>query len=555
MTASAWIIDGYVDEPACLGVPPYVSPYIRTTAGVLISHGHPVRYYTIDQMRSDPGLLKEAGKADLVVMIAGVTVPGKYLGGTPAGYPDIRLIASSLPGPVTLLGGPVLFGTSPGGGTRSFRADLSGFDHLLQGSPAQALDAYLSSEETIRPHAYAEDDIWAVAGAGIVRQHPLFPHVICEMETARGCSHGASGGCSFCTEPFYGRPEYRTIAGIRDEVSALYQQGVRHFRLGRQPDLLTFRAGPGEFPVPCPEILASLFTAIREAAPDLKTLHIDNINPGTIGRHPDASREALRAIVQGHTPGDVAAFGMETADPEVVRVNNLKADPGLVLEAVRVVNEVGAVREGGIPHLLPGLNFIAGLAGETARTYQLNREFLMQVLNEGLLVRRVNIRQLMPFEGTRAWEENSLPVSDKAFRRFKEEVRKQFDLPMLRKVFPAGTVLRQVIIEVTGQTSFGRQLGSYPILAGIPLPLPVGAVIDLVVVDHGMRSITALPWPVPINSLPARALSFIPGLNRPAITAIQANRPFPDHESLQRITGLPLPLGLFSFTSPVVPSR
>ncbi len=36
MPAEAYILDGYVDEPACLGVPPYVSPYIRTVAGALI---------------------------------------------------------------------------------------------------------------------------------------------------------------------------------------------------------------------------------------------------------------------------------------------------------------------------------------------------------------------------------------------------------------------------------------------------------------------------------------------------------------------------------------
>jgi len=33
MPADAVIIDGYVDEPACLGVPPYISPYIRTLQG------------------------------------------------------------------------------------------------------------------------------------------------------------------------------------------------------------------------------------------------------------------------------------------------------------------------------------------------------------------------------------------------------------------------------------------------------------------------------------------------------------------------------------------
>ena len=54
MTSETVIIDGYVDEPACLGVPPYISPYIRTVAGVLKEHGLSPEYITIDQLRKDP---------------------------------------------------------------------------------------------------------------------------------------------------------------------------------------------------------------------------------------------------------------------------------------------------------------------------------------------------------------------------------------------------------------------------------------------------------------------------------------------------------------------
>jgi len=47
------IIDGYVDEPAVLGVPPYVSTYVRYVAGAFFLKGYDVRYYTIDQVRAD----------------------------------------------------------------------------------------------------------------------------------------------------------------------------------------------------------------------------------------------------------------------------------------------------------------------------------------------------------------------------------------------------------------------------------------------------------------------------------------------------------------------
>src|SRR5690606_12524416 len=251
---------------------------------------------------------------------------------------------------------------------------------------------------------------------------------MCELETATGCSRATVGGCSFCTEPFYGLPRYRDIEGIAEEVAALHAAGARHFRLGRQPDLLAYKSsGGGEFPVPRREALEDLFSAVRENAPDLRTLHTDNINPGTIARHEDAARAALAAIVAGHTSGDTAAFGMETADPAVVAANNLKAMPDDVFRAIEVVNEVGGKRTGGIPELLPGLNFIVGLAGETPATFDANEAFLRRVFDAGLLVRRVNIRQVMPFEGTAAYEENTLGLHDARFRAFKEWTRREFD--------------------------------------------------------------------------------------------------------------------------------
>ena len=187
---------------------------------------------------------------------------------------------------------------------------------------------------------------------------------------------------------------------------------------------------------------------------------------------------------------------METADPAVIAANNLKADADEVFRAIEIVNEEGGKRRDNVPELLPGLNFVCGLAGETETTYDLNEQFLDRVLKAGLSVRRVNIRQVMPFEGTPAYTNNTLGKHERRFRQFKEYVRNRIDLPMLQRVFPIGTVLRDVQVEVSGDLSFGRQMGSYPILVGIPLRLPERTVTDAVVVDWGMRSVTALPVPV-----------------------------------------------------------
>lgn len=538
MPADAVIIDGYVDEPACLGVPPYISPYIRTAAGVLTEHGYDVRYLTIDRLRTDPFLFSAIRGSGLVLMVAGVTVPGKYLGGTPATLTEVQQVGLQSRGGLTLIGGPIGFGYAPAGGHRAIKQVIAGFDHLLEGSLPEALDSLLSGGEPRGTLDYEQSDRWAILGSPVITQHPSFPHVMCELETARGCTRGATGGCSFCTEPLYGEPVYRSVGGVIAEVEELYRNGARHFRLGRQPDLLTYGAGVGEFPEPRPDLLASLFSGVRDAAHGLQTLHIDNVNPGTISRHEEASREALRVIVAHHTPGDVAAFGMETADPAVIAANNLKASPEQVIQAIKVVNQEGGARVDGIPGLLPGLNFIAGLAGETPATYDLNERFLAGILEAGLLVRRINIRQLMPFEGTRAYTKNTLGLHDSRFRAFKEYVRSKIDLPMLMKVFPLGTLLRGVIIEEPGTLSFGRQMGSYPILVGIPVLIPARSVIDTVVVGWGSRSVTALPVPVEVNRLPAGALRWLPGIGKKKVASIVARRPFGSLEEFQRVTGV-----------------
>ena len=228
---------------------------------------------------------------------------------------------------------------------------------------------------------------------------------------------------------------------------------------------------------------------------------------------------------------------METADPAVIAANNLKAQPDEVFRAIEIVNEVGGARQDGIPGLLPGLNFVCGLAGETPATYDKNEQFLARVLTAGLMVRRVNIRQVMPFEGTPAYTDNTLGKNERRFKAFKEFVRNKIDLPMLQRVFPIGTILRDVRIEVSGELSFGRQPGSYPILAGIPVNLPIRTVIDAVVVDWGMRSITALPLPLNVNTLPASALRWMPGIGKKRVAAVIAKRPFADVAVFKKVAG------------------
>ncbi len=523
------ILDGYVDEPACLGVPPYMAPYPRYVAGALPGEA---LYYTIDQLRNDASILETMDRSDLVVVIAGVTVPGKYIGGTPATLPELERFLGRVKTP-KILGGPIsMFGPGTEGGkmARSMRASTA-FDIIARGDIEAVAHGYVKDGLKVDPGLRrTAGDIaeWAVKGARIVPMHPDYPNTMLEMETYRGCFRGT---CSFCTERFYGRPDFRRIEDVVREAGALYAVGARHFRLGRQPDLLAYMAeGDGEFPEPDPGAIEKLYAGIRAVAPGLKVLHLDNVNPGTIARHPEASKEALRAIIKYHTPGDVAAFGMESADPHVIRLNNLKALPEEVLEAIRLVNDVGGKRgRTGLPELLPGLNFVHGLLGETKETFRLNYAFLKGLLEEGLLVRRINIRQVMPFEGTSMGD-----VGDRiakkhkgVFHAYKEKVRKDIDFEMLKRVVPAGTVLNDVRMELYDRgVSFGRQIATYPILVGVPGELSPGSSYNVKVVGHGFRSVTAVPYPLDANSAPIKTLESLPGVGKKRAAAIVRHRPY-----------------------------
>ncbi|QLG26197.1 radical SAM protein [Halorarum halophilum] len=545
---SVTIVDGYVDEPAHFGVPPYISTYPRFTAGALVDAGVPesgITYHTIDELRDDRRKWADVADADLLVYVGGMTVPGKYVGGTPAEPDEVRELAWTADG-VTLLGGPVRFGVGDeNAGAQEMQRDDLDYDFVAMGDvEAAAYDLVEAGLEGFgnRIREYDEVSRWSSLGAFVVEQHPNHPdYLIAELETSRGCAYR----CSFCTEPLYGDPDFRTAPDVVSEVDALSDRGVRHFRLGRQADILAF-GGDGE--APNPDALRQLYGGIRDVAPDLETLHLDNMNPVTITDYPEASRAAIRVIAEHNTAGDTAAFGLESADPAVREENNLLVSAEECLEAVRVVNEEAGWRpddERGtrLPKLLPGINLVHGLQGETEDTFAHNREFLEDVMEEGLMLRRVNIRQVMAFEGTEMAETGADLAREhkKEFQRYKREVRETVDRPMLERVMPTGTVLPDVHLEYHEDgTTFGRQLGTYPILVGVPGERELGRSIDVTVVDWGYRSVTGVPFPLDVNGASMDELVAIPGVGKGTAGDIIVNRPYGSTEEAGETAGVDL---------------
>jgi len=479
------IIDCYTDEPAGLGVPPFLGVYPRYAAG---HYGENITYLTIDDLRYtrlterrphvklDPPTGKTRidlinhtrppdevrrvlGKARELVIIIGVQTPGKYLSGMPGTYSEAMKLLEGVRGKRVLAGPIVSCGTQQRGGRP---AELPDFNRFVRAEPDFFSD-------------YADLRQKAVDGARLLAQVSL-PKVV-EIETGRGCPRAE--GCSFCTEPLKHSVEWRLPEDVHEEVRALMAAGARHFRLGKQTCIFSYRGGH------LPEI-ESLLAPI--AAMDPEVLHIDNANPAMV------TEERAELFVRYCTPGSTAAFGVESFDPRVAEANNLNATTEMVMEAVRTLNRVGGARgDNGMPHFLPGINLLLGLKGETPETLDLNLSTLKAILDEDLLVRRVNIRQVVPFPGTRLYEEAGTKFvrkNRKHYAAWTERVRHEFDLPMLRRLFPTGTILRHLRSEThEGNVTFLRQLGSYPVVVGVRDRLPLGEWFDVRIADHMLRSL------------------------------------------------------------------
>ncbi|MBQ2486302.1 MAG: radical SAM protein, partial [Candidatus Methanomethylophilus sp.] len=433
------LIDGYIDDPAALGVPPYISPMIRAVAGAAVDAGGEVTYLSVDMLRQG----HQIPDADVTVLLSGNTVPGKYLRSMPMSLKEIREYL------------PKMKGWKLIGGSSAYAPEAEGFDFRIHKDLAASLyDGMTGKEVRERFRTLDEWNRWMLLGADIVKEHQDFPQpLMVEIESYRGCHRYASGGCSFCIEPTKGKPLMRQPEDILAEARRLRELGVCNIRVGGQTCIVSY--GSEDFssgvPRPVPSKVRQLFEGLK--ALGFEHISVDNANPAVIATYPEESSEIIRILADNCSSGNVLALGLESADPAVREANNLNSTADQVLEAIRIINRYGAERgPTGLPKILPGLNIICGLEGETFETYGIDMDFLQRVVDEGLMVRRINIRQVI---GSR--REFHVKMNEKRFKKFKERVREDIDHPLLERMIPLGTVLTGVYAEIhEGNISFGR---------------------------------------------------------------------------------------------------
>ena len=531
------VIDGYEDEPAAFGVPPYVGFHIRYICGVFESMNIAYEVKSIDACRLSP---PDFSKCLGVVIFAGAVVPGKYLRGTPISLKEVQRYISEIEKETPILcGGWAIRGWKQSG-WQPLRPNL----FLSVQDTDASLHYFLKNQEWKHLRRSGEQwSQWAQFGASskaVTTHDDLGGPLTLEVEVYQGCVR-YKRGCKFCIEPKKGVPIWRQPEDIISEVTSALDAGVSHVRLGGMTDTYTYQAEGVvelEYPIPNPEPIAQLLHGLREDE-RLDILHTDNANPSIIAEHLDEAEEITKTLVETLSDGAVLSFGLESADPTVHENNWLNCNASQLKSAIGLINKYGREKgKRGLPKLLPGLNFIAGLNGETAQTYQMNFDLLKEIKDEGHWLRRINLRQV---EGLGFQE-----VNEADFSNFKQRVRDDFDAKWLKEMLPVGQKLGKVwweshdsrtrlprhldescrVEEIRGKAgvSFGRQIGAYPILIGMPYLAPLESQSEVIVVGHGKRSITAVESQIPFKSATMAQLRSIPGIGEKAAWRLVSDR-------------------------------
>lgn len=473
MSKKCVILDCFTVEPSGLGFPPYMGSYPRYAYACLSAMNYEVFYCTIDDFRfatnralpatsieqpTNPyaySLTRNAARTlDLInesewlILIAGDTVPSKHIQAISASIEELTSILSCAKGKAILVG-PLAFGLT--------KSQLSKSDfiatHTHMFLPRNLLNSSVGSPSYEELEPLLSQDF-----ERLLMQVPW--EVIAEIEMYRGCTRKVF--CSFCFEPVKNEViEYRTPDNIVAEIIRLYNAGVHNFRLGQQACFFSYQNRNVEQ-------IYRLLSDIRENCPGIKVLHIDNVDP--LAAASPSGRQIAKIVADLCTPGNCAPMGIESFDLKVINQNSLTCTPEILLRAMANIEEFGAERTtSGLCKFLPGLNLIYGLAGETDHTHEENLKWLQKIYDEGHFAARTNIREAHIYEDTPFAVLNQNSPSrrsqDLTLDSCKSDIADIYTIPMKKRVYPSGTILRrQHAFFKDQQGTWFRKIGSYPIM-------------------------------------------------------------------------------------------
>jgi radical SAM superfamily enzyme with C-terminal helix-hairpin-helix motif len=243
------ILDCFTAEPSGLGIPPFLSPYVRDAYAALrkARPQHDIRYLTVDDVRwclnggtpfvAPPRTdrrtysastnrleaLSLLRAADTVVVVAGEAVPIEPM------HAEVGTLAEIVGALAHVRGSRVLLGPL----VNELRTAAGSQRGLFDIQHTHTMSARTWSLGSNRPLPFEElrESRAGVDFAGLVSQLAWDP--IAEVGLYRGCTRRLA--CSFCSEPVkHASVAFREVDDVLEEVQDLYAAGVRRFRLGQQ---------------------------------------------------------------------------------------------------------------------------------------------------------------------------------------------------------------------------------------------------------------------------------------------------------------------------------
>lgn len=446
------ILDCYTDEPSGYGVRPYLGTHQIHLAQALSYKNESYSYLTIDDLRFASGerettntnvrilnktrnaadAINILNNAETIYIIMGCFVEYKYFSCEPPTMSETYKFLKDTKSKKILF---YVLGIEDNICERYRSSELSKIiDMVCIGNTYRFVLEDNNSNNFLLPNYDLLDRI-SDQPIQIIEQ--LNYPILAEIETGTGCN---TPTCSYCIEAKrHIRPTYRNPDSIIKQINSLYKNGVRHFRLGRQPNFFHYQYNSIEK-------LRELLFGIREIAPDIKTLHIDNVNMNSVVE--PHGREFVKLIVKYCSDGNVAPFGIESFDDNVRKSTRIFGSSDKVIKAIEIINEYGAeAGANGFPKFLPGINLMHGLPGQTKDTHYINMKFLDEIYQKKLCTHRLFYRYITPAEGTICLEDNE---DMDYYNKCKEEIERSFVIPMQNRVYPAGRILRgfrEVIYE------------------------------------------------------------------------------------------------------------
>jgi radical SAM superfamily enzyme with C-terminal helix-hairpin-helix motif len=358
------ILDCYTDEPSGYGVRPYLGTHQIHLSQALSYKNIPHKYLTIDDLRYAAGeresekvsnirilnktvnadsALDIINNADQIYIIMGCFVDYRYFSCQPPKSDEVYDFLRNTKASKVLF---YVLGSEAGlpDSYKTSRLATIMNDVCIGNTYRYVIEP--GSDKTYLQPNY--DLLNKISGQQIQILNQLINPIIAEIETGTGCDRPT---CRYCIEAErHIKPEYRSPESVMQQVSSLYNSGVRHFRLGRQPNLFHYQYNNVEK-------FNRMLSGIRENCPDLQTLHIDNVNMKSVVM--PHGEEFVKAVVKYCTDGNVAPFGVESFDDNVRKNTCISGKADEVFKAIEIINKHGAARgQNGFPKFLPGINLM-----------------------------------------------------------------------------------------------------------------------------------------------------------------------------------------------------